>query len=152
MKKIAAFAAALALSLPLAAPAQAFDRNTMFGIPRLSGPMPMGYVRVPFHGAKSRLPRAGVMLTSPGMSSVDKPLIRSAAPGVVDFGVTRRSARTRWTPTLNVSDNVAWAGNPDALPKDTKRLDLMGSGASWIIVGVASAAIITAVVASSANK
>jgi hypothetical protein len=152
MKRIAAFIVAAALSVPLAAPAQAFDRFTMFGQPRLSGPVPMGYVRLPFHGTASRMPRAGVMLSSPGMYSVDRPLIRSAQTGVVDFGVTRRSARSRWTPTVNVSDHVAWAGNPDALPKDAKRLDLMGGSTTWIIVGVASAALATAIMAGSLEK
>lgn len=153
MLKIAAFAVAAALSLPSVAQAQNFDRFTLFGQPRLSGPVAMGYVRMPFQGDKTRLPRAGVMLSSPGMYNVARPLIRSAQPGVVDFGVTGRSLRSkRWTSTLNISGHVAWAADPKALPKDTPRLEMLGDGASWMIVGAASVAIASAILAGSLEK
>ena len=146
MRKIAAFAAALVFSAALAAPAMAFDRNTMLGAPRLSAPVAMGYMRLPFNGAKShRMPRAGLMLSAPGVYSVARPLVRSAAPGIVDLGVTRRNFRSRGTVTLNVSDHVAWASDPSVLPKGTPHLDLGGGSVSWMVVGVASAAILTGV-------
>ena len=150
MKKIAVFAAAALFASAM--PAQAFDRNTMLGTPRIAAPAAMGYVRVPFNTANShRMPRAGLMLSAPGMDAPGRPYVRSAYAGVVDFGVTRRSARSRWTPTLNVSDHVAWAAYPDALPKDTPRLDLLGGSTSWLIVGAVSAAIITGVYIGSTN-
>lgn len=152
MKKIAVFAVAAALLAFVATPAEAFDRNTMLGTPRIAAPAAMGYVRLPFNSPNSRrLPRAGLMLSAPGMDAPGKPYVRSAFPGVVDFGVTRRSVRSRWTPTLNIGDHVAWAANPDALPKDIPRLDLMGGSTSGLIVGAVSAAIITGVYIGATN-
>ena len=154
MRKAAVFATAAAWAMQLATPAFAFDRNTMLGAPRFQGPAAMGYVRVPFGGSSSHsLPRAGLMISAPGAATLGRPLIRSAVPGAVDFGFTGKSFDHPWTATLNVSDRVAWAADPAALPKNTPHLmGELGGATSWIIVGVASAAIIIGAYAMSESK
>lgn len=153
MKKFAVFAAVAALAVQVAAPASAavFNDYTMQGWQRTSGPAAMGYVRLPFNGSAShQLPRAGLMLSGPGSISAGHVYVRSAVPGAVDFGFTGRSFTSPWTATLNLSNTIAWASNPAALPKNTPHL--LEGPTTWIIVGAVSAALIVGFYVGSESK
>ncbi len=154
MKKSTFVVAAFALAAQVVTPAFAgsYDFNPALGPQRTAAPAAMGYFRLPLHaGAKdSAQPRAGFMITSPQTYRVGQTFSRIGAPGMVDIGFTGRDLSTPWTATLNVSNTVAWAQNPDALPKNTHYL--FESGLSWVVVGVISAGIIGGIYALSDKK
>ena len=127
-------AVAIQLATPVFA-ANAFNATTMLGSQMFAGPTALAYVRLPFHARKTArsLPRAGFMVTAPQSYRPGTLISRASIPGIVDFGFTGRDFHHPWTATLNVSDAVAWSGNPDALPKNAAHL--LEGGASWAVVG-----------------
>ncbi len=150
MKKFAVLVAAAALAGQLATPAFAagtFNDATMLGWQQRSAPAAMAYFSVPFHAARNdRLqPRAGLMITAPQAYYPGAKSSLTSAPGMVDFAFTGNDLNTPWTATLNVQNQVAWASDPKALPKNSKQL--FESGVSWVVVGVLSAGIIVGVYA-----
>jgi hypothetical protein len=152
MKKYAAFAAAIAMAAQLVAPAHAagsagpLKDSTMMGWQRTSEAAAMAYFKMPLQQSKTMRgqPRAGLMITSPRNYRAGTPIMHASAPGIIDLGITGQGLRTPWNATLLVQDKVAWASNPDALPQNTKHL--FESGASWLVVGAISAAIIGGVI------
>jgi hypothetical protein len=150
MKKHALLTAIAVLACHGATPALAAgpnDPTTMQGWQRIAEPAAMAYVRVPFHATRKdrRQARAGIMITSPRTYRAGQVFTRTSAPGMVDFGFTGTSFSSPWTATLNVSTSVAWAQDPEVLPKNTHYLS--DSGLSWVVVGVISAGIIGGVYA-----
>jgi hypothetical protein len=154
MKKYAALAAVIALTGQTVSPAFAagvFNDTTMLGWKRTSEPAAVAYFKMPFQsgpGLKAQ-PRVGLMISSPRSYSASTAIVHQAGSGVVDLGFTGRDFYSPWTATLNFNNQVAWASNPDALPKNTKYF--LESGTSWALVGVASAAIIAGVILASEN-
>lgn len=150
MKKCAVFTAVAALACELMTPAFAaspFNETTMLGWQQTTKPTAMAYARLPFHASATDQfqPRTGIMITSPQTYRVGGPLTRASAPGMVDLGFTGRNFAAPWTATLNVSDAVAWAQDPKALPKNSH--NLFESGTSWVVVGLLSVGIIGGVYA-----
>lgn len=150
MKKYAALVAATALVGQLATPAfaaGAFNDATMLGWQQRSAPAAMAYFSVPFHAERSdRIqPRAGLMITAPQAYYPGAMSSRVSKPGMVDLAFTGNTFDSPWTATLNVQNQVAWASDPKALPKNTKQL--FESGVSWVVVGALSAGIIIGVYA-----
>ncbi len=144
---IAVIAAIASQTVTPALAAGALDENTMLGWQRNAGPAAMAYFRMPFHATRAdRLqPRAGFMITPPQSYRAGTVISRANAPGIIDFGFTGRDFRSPWTATFNVSDAVAWSGNPDALPKGTRHL--FESGTSWMAVGAVTVGIIAGTLA-----
>jgi hypothetical protein len=122
-----------------------FNRSTMLGWQHRAEPAALAYVRMPFHGQKHDRfqPRAGLMLSAPRTYNAGEPLLRAGAPGLVDLGYTGRDFKRRWTPTLNASTAVVWTSDRSELPKNTHHL--FDSGASWVVVGVATVGIIAGI-------
>ena len=158
MKKCAGLLAACLLATPAFAGGPSslgasgiFNRNTMLGWQQRTSPAPMAYMRMPFHSNKHDRfqPRAGLMLSAPRTYFGGEPLLRASAPGLIDFGYTGGTYNRRWTPTLNFSNSVVWARDPAELPKNTHYL--FESGTSWVVVGVASVAIMAGIYAMSEN-
>ena len=149
MKKYAAFAAAIAMAGQLVSPAAAgvFNETTMLGWRRVSEPAAVAYFKIPLQTGKGfkAQPRAGFMISAPKSYSADSAVLQQAGAGMVDFGFTGRHFDRPWTASLMVSNQVAWASNPEALPKNTPHL--FESGASWVVVGLLSAGIIVGVYA-----
>ena len=155
MNKPAVSLALVALLGQLAAPAYAggtFNETTMLGWQKTSRPAAMAYVRLPFHAgrADASQPRAGFMITAPRGYRVGAMPVRTAAPGVIDFGFTGRNFQSAWTASINVNDAVAWASKPEALPKNATHL--FESGASWVVVGLISVGIVAGTIALSDRK
>lgn len=152
MKKYAAFAAAIAMAGQLVAPAYAagaagpLKDSTMMGWQRTSEAAAMAYVKMPFQQSNTLRgqPRAGLMITSPRNYRAGTPIMHASAPGIIDLGITGQGLRTPWNASLLVQDRVAWTSNPETLPANTK--NLFESGASWVVVGLVSAAIIGGVI------
>ena len=150
MKKCVALVATAALVAQLATPAFAagtFNDATMLGWQQRSAPAALAYFSVPFHTARQgRLqPRAGLMITAPQAYYPGKMSALTSAPGMVDFAFTGKDFNSPWTGTLHVQNQVVWASDPKALPKNTKQL--FESGVSWVVVGALSAGIIIGVYA-----
>lgn len=152
MKKRAVLLAACLLATPALAggppslgASGTFNRSTMRGWQQHTQPAAVAYMRMPFHSNKHDRfqPRAGLMLSAPRTYSAGEPLLRASAPGMIDFGFTGGNFNRRWTPTLNFSNSVVWSSDPSALPKNTHYL--FESGTSWVVVGVATVAIIAGV-------
>lgn len=148
MKKLAAFAAAVAMAGQLVSPAYAagaFNETTMLGWRHVSAPAAVAYFKMPLQtdNALKAQPRAGLMISSPKSYTASNAVMYQSGSGAVDIGFTGRSFDSPWTASLMVNNHVAWASNPDALPKNTPHL--FESGTSWVMVGLLSAGIIAGV-------
>lgn len=148
MKKLATFVAAVAMAGQLVSPAYAagaFNETTMLGWRHVSAPAAVAYFKMPLQTVKgfSAQPRAGLMISSPKSYSASAPVMYQSGSGAVDFGFTGRNFDSPWTASLMVSNQLAWANNPEALPKNTPHL--FESGASWVMVGLLSAGVIAGV-------
>ncbi|MSO72436.1 MAG: hypothetical protein EXQ84_02345 [Rhodospirillaceae bacterium] len=144
---IVAFAAIAGQLATPAFAAGAFNETTMLGWQRTAAPAAMAYVRMPFHATRAdRLqPRAGFMITAPQTYRAGTVISRASASGIIDFGFTGRDFRSPWTATFNVSNAVAWSGNPDVLPKGTHHL--FERGTSWVAVGAVTIGVIAGTLA-----
>lgn len=148
MKKYAAVAAAVAMTGQLIAPAQAagvFNDTTMLGWQRTSQPAAVAYFKIPLQADKgyAAQPRAGLMISGPKSYAAGTAVMHQSGPGALDLGFTGRDFSSPWTASLMVSNQVAWAANPDALPKNAPHM--FESGTSWVVVGLLSAGIIAGV-------
>jgi hypothetical protein len=146
MKKYAFLMAAAVLTQAITpALAGPFKDATMLGWQRKSSSAAVAYVSMPFHAGKNSRaqPRAGLMITAPQGYRVGYHLAYTAAPGIIDFGITGRNFRSPWVTTINVNNAVAWASAPEELPKNTKHL--FESGASWAVVGAVTVGIVAGV-------
>lgn len=148
MKKLAALVAVAAMAGQLVSPAYAggvYNNTTMQGWQRTAEPAAMAYFRLPFQTSRNERakPSIGLMITGPHAYSVNSGLVRSASPGVIDLAITGQTLRSPWTAALRVNDRLAWASNPEALPKDTPHL--FESGTSWAVVGLVTVGVIAGI-------
>jgi hypothetical protein len=154
MKKYAVAAAAIAMAGQLVSPAYAagvFNETTMLGWKRTSEPAAVAYFKLPFQWGESlkAQPRVGFMISSPRTYAASAAVPHQTGRGIVDLGFTGRDFYSPWTASLNFNGQTAWTSDRDAMPKNTKYL--FESGTSWVVVGIASAAIIAGVYLASEN-